>query len=64
MTENCWTCDGDGMVRNNSCAGGRYIFSKIECPDCRGTGYLEYEKCPDCLNVYPVGYLSEHDCGD
>ena len=35
----CWTCDGSGKVRANYTNNeGRYVFRKLACSDCGGTG--------------------------
>ncbi len=40
----CPTCDGHGMVSNNQ---GHFGFSE-PCRDCRGTGRLIDDPCPEC----------------
>ena len=62
--EDCWTCDGSGMVRRNYEKDGGYVFHKITCPDCGGSGVLRYRKCIDCGDVVPFDIFNDHACSN
>ncbi len=66
IREGCWSCNGYGMVRNNTSdhTAGTYTFEKIECSECGGSGKLDYLTCSDCGAVVPAYLIDEHECDD
>lgn len=47
----CSTCNGNGRVRETRQSILGQFATVRECSDCRGTGKVPKEKCPDCLGM-------------
>jgi molecular chaperone DnaJ len=47
-TVNCTTCNGNGRIRETRQSVLGQFATVRECSDCRGTGKVPKEKCPDC----------------
>ena len=53
FTEDCWTCDGDGVVEMEM--EWEYEPSMYRCSTCKGKGevtYLEKKRCKPCKEHY------------
>ena len=40
-SDTCWKCDGSRRLRNNTQKDGVYIFGKITCDECEGSGKID-----------------------
>lgn len=45
----CTTCNGNGRIRETRQSILGQFATVRECSDCRGTGKMPKEKCPDCI---------------
>lgn len=45
----CTTCNGNGRIRETRQSILGQFATIRECTDCRGTGKMPKEKCPDCI---------------